>query len=168
MAQATIGPGMAIFSRYEKIMEQAGSKMSVKTALSLINKTLDEILAEQEGDFDAETRWAIAWFEQNNFAEAAFGDADALARAKNTAVNALVHSGIVKSGGGKVQLISREELKSDWDPTDDNRIVIWKLTQHLIKQLQENGEMGAAKLYKKLGAKADVARELPYRLFTIC
>lgn len=168
MAQATIGPGMAIFSRYEKIMEQDGKPMTVKTALSLINKTLDEILAEQEGDFDVETRWAISWFEQNTFAEGPFGDADALGRAKNTAVNALVHAGIVKSGGGKVKLISREELKSDWDPSADNRIVIWELTQHLIKQLQEKGELGAAQLYKKLGATADVARELAYRLFTIC
>lgn len=168
MAQATIGPGMAIFSRYEKIMEQDGKPMTVKTALSLINKTLDEILAEQEGDFDVETRWAISWFEQNIFAEGLFGDADGLARAKNTAVNALVHTGIVKSGGGKVKLISREELKSDWDPSDDNRVVIWELTQHLIKQLQERGELGAAQLYKKLGATADVARELAYRLFTIC
>ena len=168
MAQATIGPGMAIFSRYEKIMEQDGKPMTVKTALSLINKTLDEILAEQEGDFDGETRWAISWFEQNTFAEGPFGDADALGRAKNTAVNALAHAGIVKSGGGKVKLISREELKSDWDPSADNRIVIWELTQHLIKQLQEKGELGAALLYKKLGATADVARELAYRLFTIC
>ncbi len=168
MAQATIGPGMSIFSRYEKIMEQDGKPMTVKTALSLINKTLDEILAEQEGDFDVETRWAISWFEQNTFNEGAFGDADALGRARNTAVNALVHAGIVKSGGGKVKLISREELRSDWDPATDNRIPVWELTQHLIKQLQENGETGAAKLYKKLGASADVARELAYRLFTIC
>ena len=167
MAQATIGPGMATFSRYEKIMEQDGKQMTVKTALYLINKTLDEILAEQEGDFDTETRWTIAWFEQNAFGEAAFGEADALARAKNTAVNALVNSGIVKSGSGKVQLISRELLPSDWDPTIDNRTVIWEMTQHLIKQLQENGELGSAKLYKKLGAKADISRELAYRLFTI-
>lgn len=168
MAQATIGPGMAIFSRYDKIMEQDGKPMTVKTALSLINKTLDEILAEQEGDFDVETRWAISWFEQNTFNDGAFGDADALGRARNTAVNALVHAGIVKSGGGKVKLLSREELPSIWDPTTDDRVPVWELTQHLIKQLQENGETGAAKLYKKLGSRADVARELAYRLFTIC
>ena len=168
MAQATIGPGMSIFSRYSIIMEQDGSSMSVRTALSIINKTLDEILAEQEGDFDVETRWAISWFEQNAFAEGSFGEADALARARNTAVNALVNAGIVKAGGGKVRLILREELKSDWDPAADDKIVIWELTQHLIKQLQERGELGAAQLYKKLGATADIARELAYRLFTIC
>jgi len=168
MAQATIGPGMGIYSRYQKIMEQDGSPMSVKTTLSLINKTLGEILAEQEGDFDTETRWALAWFEQVEFAAGDFGDANALALAKNTAVNAMVHAGIVKSGGGKVQLIPRSELSDDWNPDNDNKIVVWEITQHLIKKLQEKGELGAARLYKTLGVKADVARELAYHLFTIC
>ena len=168
MAQATIGPGMGIYSRFDKIMEQDGTPMSVRTALSLINKALGEILAEQEGDFDTETRWALAWFEQNEFAAGEFGDANALALAKNTAVNALVQSGVVKSGAGKVQLIPRSELSATWDPTTDNRVVVWEITQHLIKQLQEKGEMGAAKLYKKLGPTADIARELAYHLFTIC
>lgn len=167
MAQATIGPGMAIYSRFDKIMEQDGTPMSVRTALSLINKALGEILAEQEGDFDTETRWALAWFEQNEFAAGEFGDANALALAKNTAVNGLVHSGIVKSGAGKVQLITRAELPPLWDPAADNRVVVWEITQHLIKQLQEHGEIGAAKLYKKLGPTADIARELAYHLFTI-
>lgn len=168
MAQATIGPGMGIYSRFSRIMEQDGTTMSVRTALSLINKALGEILAEQEGDFDTETRWALAWFEQNEFTYGEFGDANALALAKNTAVNALVHSGVVKSGAGKVQLIPRAELSTSWDPTLDNRIVVWEITQHLIKQLQEQGEIGASKLYKKLGPKADIARELAYHLFTIC
>lgn len=168
LAQATIGPGMGIYSRFEKIMEQNGTPMSVRTALSLINKALGEILAEQEGDFDTETRWALAWFEQNEFATGEFGDANALALAKNTAVNALVNSGVVKSRAGKVQLIPRTELSPTWDPTVDNRVVIWEFTQHLIKQLQEHGETGAAKLYKKLGPTADIARELAYHLFTIC
>lgn len=168
MAQATIGPGMGIYSRFDKIMEQDGTPMSVRTALSLINKALGEILAEQEGDFDTETRWALAWFEQNEFAAGEFGDANALALAKNTAVNALVQSGVVRSGAGKVQLISRSELSPTWDPTTDNRVVVWEITQHLIKKLQEHGELGAAKLYKKLGPNADIARELAYHLFTIC
>lgn len=168
LAQAALGPGMGIYSKYTEILEQDGSKMRVRTALTLINKALDEILTEQEGDFDAETRWALAWFEQNEFAAGEFGDANALALAKNTAVNALVHSGVVKSGAGKVQLIPRSELSPTWDPTADNRVVIWEITQHLIKQLQEHGEMGAAKLYKKLGPTADIARELAYHLFTIC
>lgn len=168
MAQAAIGPGMAIYSEYSEIIEQDGSNLRVRTALNLINQVLDEILAEQENEFESETRWAIAWFEQNGFNEGDYGDADALSRAKNTAVSGLVNAGIVKSGKGKVQLIPRSELPSDWDPDNDNRLVIWEMTQYLIKYLFEKGEQGAAKIYKKLGAKSEIARELAYRLFTIC
>jgi putative DNA methylase len=167
LAQAALGPGMGIYSRYTAIQEQDGTRMKVRTALSLINKTLDEILTEQEGDFDAETRWALAWFEQYGSDKQQYGPAESLSRAKGTAVNALVESGIIAAGGGHVKLLSREELSQDWDPLSDKRIVVWEMTQHLIKHLQEKGEMGAAKLYKKLGAKADVSRELAYRLFTI-
>jgi putative DNA methylase len=168
LAQAALGPGMGIFSKYQNVLEQDGSNMKVRTALSMINQTLDEILTEQEGDFDPETRWAISWFEQNSYSQGVFGDADALARAKNTAVNALVQAGIVLSGSGQVRIISRSELRADWNPIEEEKIAIWKLTQHLIKQLQEKGEMGAAVLYRTIGLKADVARELAYRLFTIC
>lgn len=168
LAQAALGPGMGIYSRYSSILEQDGARMKVRTALSLINKTLDEILTEQEGDFDPETRWALAWFEQYGNEKQPYGPAESLCRAKGTAVNALVESGIITAGGGFVKLLNREELSADWDPALDKRTVIWEMTQHLIKQLQEKGELGAARLYKTLGAKADVARELAYRLFTIC
>ncbi len=168
LAQAALGPGMGIYSKYTEILEQDGSKMRVRTALTLINKALDEILTEQEGDFDAETRWALAWFEQYGTAKQPYGDAESLCRAKGTAVNALVDSGIISTGGGFVKLFAREELPESWDPNTDKKTVLWEITQHLIKQLQENGEMGAAKLYKKLGVKADIARELAYHLFTIC
>jgi putative DNA methylase len=168
LAQAALGPGMGIFSKYKSVLEQDGSNMKVRTALSMINQSLDEILTEQEGDFDPETRWAISWFEQNSYSQGVFGDADALARARNTAVNALAQSGIVLSGSGQVRIITRAELPADWGPLSDDKIVIWKMTQHLIKQLQEKGELGAAMLYKRLGIRADVSRELAYRLFTIC
>jgi putative DNA methylase len=158
---------MGIYSKYTEILEQDGSKMRVRTALTLINKELDEILTEQEGDFDAETRWALAWFEQYGAVKQPYGDAESLCRAKGTAVNALSDSGIISAGGGFVKLFSREELSADWDPTTDRKIVLWEIAQHLIKHLQEKGEQGAAKLYKSIGSKADVARELAYRLFTI-
>jgi len=168
LAQASIGPGMGIFSQYSGVIEQDGSRMSVRTALNLINKTLDEILTEQEGDFDAETRWALTWYEKFGTKEGDFGEADALSRARTTAVNSLVEAGIIYAGKGKVKLLSRVELPKDWDPAKDKRLVIWEITQYLIKFLQEKGEQGAAKLYKQLGAKAEIARELAYRLFSIC
>jgi putative DNA methylase len=168
LAQAALGPGMGIYSKYTEILEQDGSKMRVRTAMTLINKALDEILTEQEGDFDAETRWALAWFEQYGTAKQSYGDAESLCRAKGTAVNALADSGIILSGGGYVKLLSREELPDDWNPATDKKTVFWEMAQHLIKSLQEQGELGASRLYKSIGPKADVARELAYRLFIIC
>jgi len=168
LAQASIGPGMAVFSRYGKILETDGSAMKVRTALQLINQTLDETLAEQEGDFDAETAWAVAWFEQFGFNDGPFGDAETLSKAKNTALNALVEAGIVKASSGKTRLLRVDELPSDWDPVSDKRPTVWEMVHHLIRVMNTDGESGAAQLIAKLGSAADPARELAYRLYSVC
>ena len=116
LAQAAIGPGMAIYTRYSKVLDAQGQSVSVREALALINQTLDEALTEQEGDFDPDTRWAIAWFEQSGFAEGEFGVADTLSRAKNTSVARMVDAGIVRSGGGKVRLLRPSELHGRLGP----------------------------------------------------
>lgn len=169
LAQASIGPGMAVFSRYSRVMESSGNAMTVRTALSLINQTLDEVLAEQEAEFDADTRWALAWFEQHGMAEGQFGDAETLSKAKNTAVNGLVEAGIISARGGKVKLVDREELPGDWDPATDKRLTIWEGTQHLIRALEQGGETAAAELLRKLGSSmGETGRELSYRLYKVC
>jgi putative DNA methylase len=168
LAQASIGPGMAVFSRYSRILESDGAQMKVRTALQLINQTLDEVLAEQEGDFDAETAWAVAWFEQFGFNDGPFGDAETLFKAKNTALNALVEAGLVKTGAGKTRLLRIEELPVDWDPAGDRRLSVWGMTHHLIRMLTTEGETAVAALVRKLGGAADTARELAYRLYSIC
>jgi putative DNA methylase len=169
LAQASIGPGMAVFSRYARVMEGSGNPMTVRTALALINQTLDEVLAEQEAEFDADTRWALAWFEQHGTGEGPFGDAETLSKAKNTAVNGLVEAGIISARGGKVRLVRREELPADWDPAKDKRLTVWEATQHLIRTLEQGGEVAAAELLRRLGsATGEVARELSYRLYKIC
>lgn len=167
LAQAAIGPGMAVFSRYAKVLETDGSTMSVRSALTEINKCLDEVLAEQEGEFDADTRWALAWFDQNGFNEGAYGVAETLCTAKNTSVQGMKDAGILEAKGGKVRLLKKEELDADWNPAEDSRLTIWEITHHLIRRL-EQGESGAAELIQQLGAKAEVARDLSYRLYTIC
>jgi len=168
MAQAAIGPGMAVFTRCSKVIETDGSAMTVRTALGIINQVLDEVLAEQEGEFDADTRWALAWFEQFGMTEGAYGVAETLSKAKNTAVGGLVEAGIVKARGGKVQLIGRATLPDDWDPATDKRLTVWETTQHLIRTLEQKGETEAAALLNKLGGMAETARELAYRLYSIC
>lgn len=169
LAQASIGPGMAVFSRYSPVMESSGNAMTVRTALSLINQTLDEVLAEQEAEFDADTRWALAWFEQYGMTEGQFGDAETLSKAKNTAVNGLVEAGIISARAGKVRLVGRDELPQDWDPAADKRLTVWEATQHLICALEQGGESAAGELLGKLGsATGETARELSYRLYKIC
>lgn len=167
LAQSAIGPGMEIFTRYAKVVNAKGEVMTVREALSLINRTLDEVLGEQEGDFDAESRWAIAWFEQFGFSEGGFGDADTLSKAKNTSLTSVEKAGIVVSKGGKVRLLKPEELSESWDPNQDGHPTVWGHLHHLVRALSQ-GEESAGRLLSKLGSKGEVARELAYRLFSLC
>jgi putative DNA methylase len=167
LAQAAIGPGMAVFTRYVKVLDAAGKKMEVREALALINQTLDEALAEQEGDFDPDTRWALAWFDQHGFADGEYGVAETLSKAKNTSVAGMVAAGILASKGGKVRLLKPDELPADWDPENDPRQNVWERTHHLVRALG-SGEEAAAQLVARLGGRAEVARELAYRLYTVC
>jgi len=168
LAQAAIGPGMAIYTRYAKVLDAAGSPVPVREALALINQVLDETLAEQEGDFDADTRWALTWFEQQGFDEGEFGVAEQLSKSKNTSVEGMVEAGIIVSKRGKVRLLKPSELPTDWDPATDQRLTAWEMVHHLIRVLESGGEGAAAVLAQHLGAKADVARELAYRLYNVC
>jgi putative DNA methylase len=167
LAQAAIGPGMAVYTRYAKVLDAEGKAVPVREALALINQVLDETLTEQEGDFDADSRFAIAWFEQHGFAEGEFGVADVLARAKNTSVDGLRDATILESKRGKVRLLKAAELPEDWDPATDARFTHWEAVHHLIRALEAGGESAAATLVAKLGSRAETARELAYRLYTV-
>ncbi len=169
LAQAAIGPGMAVFSRYAKVVEPTGETMPVRSALTLINQVLDEVLAEQEGEFDGDTRFAIKWFEQYGFDEAGYDPAEGLARATNVSVKGLEEAGILVARAGRVRLLRRAELAADWDPTTDERMPVWEVTQQLVKALWDDGsESGAAELVRRLGGLGEAARDLAYRLYAIC
>jgi putative DNA methylase len=168
LAQAAIGPGMGIYTRYAKVLDAGGQQVSVRDALALINQVLDEALAEQEGDFDAESRWALAWFDQSGFDVGQYGVAETLSKAKNTSVDGMVDAGILNSKGGKVRLLKPNELPKNWDPATDPRLTAWEMVHHLIRTLEAGGEGEAADLVAKLGSKAEVARELAYRLYMMC
>jgi putative DNA methylase len=168
LAQAAIGPGMAVYTRYAKVLDAEGKPVTVREALALINQTLDEALAEQEGDFDADSRWALTWFEQSGFAEGEYGVAEQLSKSKNTSVAGMVEAGILASHRGRVRLLRPEELPATWDPATDTRLTVWEMVHHLIRVLQSGGESAAAELAAKLGSKAEVARELAYRLYALC
>jgi putative DNA methylase len=169
LAQASIGPGMAIFSKYAKVVEADGGPMRVRTALALINQTLDEVLSEQEGDLEPDTRWALTWFKQHGMEEGTFDDAETLSKAKAVSVKGLVEAGILFAEGGIARLLKRDELDPDWDPSTDKRLTVWEVVQHLIRKLDKEGIDGAATLFGKISAGyAESARALAYQLFSIC
>ena len=162
LSQAIIGPGMAIFSRYESVLEADGTPMSVKTALQLINRFL------AEDDFDPDTQFCLHWFEQHGWEAGRFGEADTLARAKGTSVAGVQHSGVIESGSGNVRLFRWKELNLNWDPASDTRVPIWQVLHQLIQAFNLNGDSGAAKILASATSKAEAARQLAYRLYTLC
>ena len=169
LAQAAIGPGMAVFSRYSKVVEADGQPMRVRTALELINQVLDETIAGTDADFDADTRWATTWFEDCGMNEGDFGRAEQLSKSRNTSVEGLARAGIIGQRPGKVWLVPREELSADWDPAADARMTVWEITQHLIRRLEHDGEAAAAALLRQVGSGlGEAAKELAYRLYLIC
>jgi putative DNA methylase len=168
MAQSAIGPGIGIFSRYSKVVEADGKSMTVRTALLLINEVLAEVLSGEESEFDADTRFAVTWFEQFGHNPGSFGDADTLAKAKNTTVNGVVESGIAISKEGKLRLLERRDMAESWNPATDKRLTVWETTQYLIRALEES-ESKAAELVAKLGSGvSERARQLAYLLYGIC
>jgi putative DNA methylase len=162
LSQAIIGPGMAIFSRYDAVLEADGTPMSVKTALQLINRFL------AEDDFDADTQFCLHWFEQNGWGAGRYGDADTLSRAKGTSVDGMRDAGVVESGGGSVRLRKWSEYPADWNPATDTRNPIWETLHHLIRALKQDGESGAGQLLTAVKSKGEATRQLAYRLYTLC
>ncbi len=168
LAQSAIGPGMAVFSRYARVLEPDGSPMGVRAALALINQVLRETLEGTESELDRDTAWAVTWFEQRGFEPGPFGEAETLCTARNTSVAGLVEAGILEARAGQVRLLPREEMEEGWDPATDERFTVWEACQHLIRTVERGGERAGAGLLRRLGSTAEPARELAYRLYEIC
>lgn len=162
LSQAIIGPGMAIFSKYKQVLEANGEAMSVRTALQLINRFL------AEDDFDRDTQFCLAWFEQYGWGTETYGHADVLARAKGTSVDGLRDAGVVESGSGKVRLLRWRELPADWSPGKDNRTPVWEALHQVIRILNDHGETEAGKVLAQLSRIGEPMRSLAYRLYTLC
>jgi putative DNA methylase len=164
LSQAIIGPGMAIFSRYDSVLEADGTPMTVKTALQLINRFL------AEDDFDADTQFCLHWFEQHGWEAGKFGEAELLSKAKGTSVEGVRQAGVAESGGGNVRLYSPAELDADWDIDADPRIPVWQVLHEMIAAQRVGGDSLAARIYAhpKTAGKVEAARQLAYRLYTLC
>lgn len=167
LAQAAIGPGMAVYSQYSAVLNADGSPMPVREALIQINRAIDEYFTKTEGHMDPDTRFCIGWFEQYGYNEGPFGEADVLARAKVTSVDGVVASGTIQAGAGKVRILKYSEYPTDWDPTKDRKLSVWEALHHLIRALQ-TGEKRSGELLAKMPDKSDAIRQLAYRLYTYC
>lgn len=168
LAQAAIGPGMAIYSQYAGVLNQDGTPMSVHDALVLINREITEYLTPDAGSFDADTLFANGWFEQYGWAEGPFGEADVLARGKGTNVAGVAQAGIAESGAGKVRLLRWADYAAEWDPELDARNPVWEAMHHLIRALNTQGEAAAGALLAAMPDKAEPIRQLAYHLYTLC
>ena len=170
MPQASIGPGIGIFSRYASVIESDDSSMSVKSALQIINQQLDEFLSEQEGVFDPDTRFALTWYTQNGYSSGPFGDADNLARARGISVESVKHAGIVESQAGKVRILRRDELDAEWEPEIDGHLTVWECCQHLVRLHEKHGiGYETAIMLKAYGSEqADAVKDLAYILYDLC
>lgn len=164
LAQAVIGPGMAIFSKYSAVLEADGSPMTVHTALTLINR----MLIEGGDEFDGDTQFCLGWFDEQGWAAGEFGKADVLARAKGTSVEGVQDAGVVEAGSGKVRLLKPAEYPADWSPKEDNRTPVWEALHQMIRMLQTQGESAAGALLAQMPERAEPIRSLAYRLYTLC
>jgi putative DNA methylase len=164
--QAVIGPGMGVFSRYAKVMEEDDSAMSVLTALALVNRVRLEVDTET-GNFDPETQVALAWFSAHGYSEKTSGEAILLANAKGVALESLFAARVFHDGHGKARLVKREELPAEWSPTMDRNATIWECVQHTARALEQGGSTAAATLIRAMGRKAEDALSLAYRLYDI-
>jgi putative DNA methylase len=173
LPQAAIGPGMSVFSRYSKVLEPDGTQMTVRSALSRINEILDQVLSEQEGDFDSTTRFAIAWYRQHGYTTGPFGDADNLARARNTSVERMDRDQILTSRAGKVTLIRPADAPADYDVLADEHTSTWEALHHTIRILETEGVPTAGAFLATAQSRtdgavdADLVKELAFLLFSI-
>lgn len=173
LPQSVIGPGMTVFTRYSVVIEADGTPMPVRAALARINEVLDQVLNEQEGDFDGPTRFAIAWYRLHGYGTGTFGDADNMAHGRSTAVESLARDGILTSRAGKVTLLRPADLPADYDVLTDERTGVWEATQHLIRLLEAEGIPAAGEFLARARSRPDGAvdpelvKELTYLLFRI-
>jgi putative DNA methylase len=167
--QASIGPGMGIFSRHSAVLESDDTPMSVKSALQLINREVDEYLNDVVGEFDSDTRLAITWFEQFGLAAGPYGTADNIARGRGVSVESAKHAGILESSAGNVRILKRDELPKDWNPAEDKHLTVWECCQQVVRALETGGEFEAAALIRAIGpTMAENVKDLAYCLYNIC
>lgn len=168
LPQATIGPGMGVFSRYAAVLEADGSPMSVHTALTIINKEKDAYFFDAEEDLDADSRFCLTWFELHGWQAGPYGEAESVAKGRGTSVSGVAGAGVLESQRGKARLLRPEEYPQPWAPENDTRLPIWEALHYLVQAFQEGGNKAAGRLLARCRSLTDPMRHLAYRQYTYC
>ena len=168
LAQAAIGPGMGVYSKYAAVLNQDGSSLSVHEALILINREITDFLTPEAGSFDSDTLFCSTWFDQYGWKDGPFGEALVVASGKGTSVDGVQDAGVIESGGGKVRLLQWKEYEEGWDPKKDNRTPVWEALHYLIRALNQEGESESGRLLSRMPERAEPIRQLAYHLYTLC
>lgn len=168
LAQAAIGPGMEIFSRYKAVLNADGTPMTVHEAMLEINREISDYLNPDGAGFDPATLFCNDWFQQYGWSEGPFGVADTLARAKGTSVDSVKEAGVITAAGGKVQLLNWQNYPEEYDPAADRNRPVWEACHHLIRVLNRQGETAAGELLARMPESAEEVRQLAYFLYTLC
>lgn len=170
LAQAAIGPGMEVYSKYAGVLKSDGSKLSVHEAMIEINREIERYLHPDGQSYDPSTNFFVTWFEQHGYGEGAYGEADVLARAKGTTVDYVVDSGAAESKGGRMRILHYSEYPDDkgYDPREDGNLPLWEACHRVIRELEKRNRRAAAELLSKMPNMASDIRQLAYYLFTYC
>ncbi|WP_250287639.1 DUF1156 domain-containing protein [Streptomyces atroolivaceus] len=169
LRQTILGPGMAVFSRFSRVLEDDGSTMSVKTALALINQTFDALQNEHDAELDADSRFCLDWFRSYGWDTRPYGDAESLAVPLGLSVDGIARGGSLTSGAGKVALIKPQDLDPRWDPAHDDRLSLWEVTCHLARAYATEGREEAARLMAEVKGRVDMdeVNRLATRLYEL-
>ena len=170
LAQAAIGPGMEVYSKYAAVLKSDGSKLSVHEAMIEINREIERYLHPDGQSYDPSTNFFVTWFEQHGYGEGAYGEADVLARAKGTSVDYVVASEVAESKGGRMRILHYSEYPDDkgYDPREDGNLPLWEACHRVIRELEKRNRRAAAELLSKMPNMASDIRQLAYYLFTYC
>ena len=171
MAQASIGPGMGIFTAAAAVLEPDDTPMTVRKAIAIINEVKDEVSGEEVIGYDPDTRFCIDWFTEFGMTWRDSSDAINMAQAYGISIDELNNAGVFHARRGAARLLLREEMEQDWNPATDTRLTAWECAQHLARVLlaSAGGLDAAASLYASIPqGQGDAARMLAYRLYDIC
>ncbi len=166
LAQAAIGPGMEVYSRYSKVMRISGEIVPIREALKYINDEITAYHEEESGTLDKTTQFCLTWFKQHGYQEGDFGTAQLLATATGVDVASL-HGKVLTAERGRVKLFRREDY---YERELSDEVSAWEGCQQMAFHLSDvavgGGIQACAAVLRAMGAQEDSAERLARVLYS--